>query len=279
VNSPSFRKHNNAQNQGGQVNIYPNHTKQQLEAGKIAIGMGLHQSRTSDIGAIAKTCGYDWLFIDMEHSALDIGTASQIASAALPIGISPLVRVPGKEHHHASRLLDSGAQGIVVPHVDSLEEARNAVSYCKYPPIGHRSIYGQLPQFGFKSLPLTEATTLANNETLVIIMLETPAAIGLADAVAATPGVDVVMIGTNDLCAEMGIPGQYGDAKVEAAYKTVIDACRKHGKHPGMGGVVDHKLMDKYINMGMRFILSGNDTGFLMAGARARSDFLHGLKY
>jgi 2-keto-3-deoxy-L-rhamnonate aldolase RhmA len=77
----------------------------------------------------------------------------------------------------------------------------------------------------------------------------------------------------------MGIPGQYGDAKVEAAYKTVIEACRKHGKHPGMGGVVDHALMDKYINMGMRFILSGNDTGFLMAGAHARSEFLHGLKY
>ena len=92
------------------MKIYPNHTKQQLEAGKIAIGMGLHQSRTTDIGAIAKTCGYDWLFIDMEHSALDIGNASMIASAALPIGISPLVRVPGKEHHHASRLLDSGAR-------------------------------------------------------------------------------------------------------------------------------------------------------------------------
>ena len=110
-------------------------------------------------------------------------------------------------------------------------------------------------------------------------MLETPAAIELADPIAALPGVDVVMIGTNDLCAEMGIPGQYGDAKVEAAYKTVIEACRKHGKHPGMGGVVDHALMDKYINMGMRFILSGNDTGFLMAGARTRSEFLHGLKY
>jgi len=66
------------------MKIYPNHTKQQLEAGKIAIGMGLHQSRTTDIGAIAKTCGYDWLFIDMEHSALDIGNASMIASAALP---------------------------------------------------------------------------------------------------------------------------------------------------------------------------------------------------
>lgn len=260
------------------MDVYRNHTKQQLAAGKIAIGMGLHQSRTTDIGAIAKTCRYDWLFIDMEHSALDIGTASQIASAALPIGITPLVRVPGKEHHHASRLLDSGAQGIVVPHVDSVEEAQRAVSHCKYPPIGHRSLYGQQPQFGFKSLPVAEVTRLANEETLVIIMLETPAAIGLADAIAALPGVDVVMIGTNDLCAESGIPGQYGDPKIEAAYRTVIEACRKHGKHPGMGGVVDHALMEKYIGLGMRFILSGNDTGFLMAGASARANFLHGLK-
>lgn len=260
------------------MDIHPNHTKRQLAAGKIAIGMGLHLSRTVDIAAIGKTCGYDWLFVDMEHSALDVGIASQIASAALAVGISPLVRVPGKEHHHASRLLDSGAQGIVVPHVDSVEEAQRAVSYCKYPPIGHRSIFGQQPQFAFKSLSIADGTRLANAETLVITMLETPAAIGLADAIAALPGIDVVMIGTNDLCAEMGIPGQYGDPRVAEAYRTVIAACRKHGKSPGMGGVVDHALMEKYIGMGMRFILSGNDTGFLMAGARERANFLHGLK-
>ena len=260
------------------MDIYPNHTKRHLAEGKIAIGMGLHQSRTIDIAAIGKTCGYDWLFIDMEHSALDIGTAAQIAAAALPVGISPLVRVPGKEHHHSSRLLDAGAQGIVVPHVDSIEEAQRAVAYCKYPPIGHRSIFGQQPQFAFKSLSIADATRLANDETLVITMLETPAAIELADAIAALPGVDVVMIGTNDLCAEMGMPGQYGNPRVEDAYRKVIAACRKHGKSPGMGGVVDHALMEKYIGMGMRFILSGNDTGFLMAGARDRANFLHGLK-
>ena len=110
------------------MKIHPNHTKQQLDAGKIAIGMGLHQSRTVDIGSIAKACGFNWLFIDMEHSAIDLGVGAQMASAALAVGISPIVRVPGKEHHHASRMLDAGAQGIVVPHVDSVEEARRAVS-------------------------------------------------------------------------------------------------------------------------------------------------------
>ena len=128
----------------------PNFTKQQLASGKVALGMGLRQARTVDIAAIAKKCGFEWLFIDMEHSSLDVDTAAQIAAAALPVGITPIVRVPGKEHHHASRLLDSGAQGIVVPHVDTVEEAQRAVSYCKFPPVGHRSISGLQPLFGFQ---------------------------------------------------------------------------------------------------------------------------------
>ncbi|MES2187178.1 MAG: aldolase/citrate lyase family protein [Pseudomonadota bacterium] len=259
--------------------IHPNHTKRQLAAGKIAIGIGLHQSRTVDIAAISKSCDYDWLFIDMEHSALDMGTAAQMATAALPVGITPIVRVPGKEHHHATRMLDGGVQGVVVPHIDSVQEALNVVAHCKYPPLGHRSLYGQLPQFNFQPVPIAEACKMANEEMLVIVMLESPEAIGLADEIAAIPGVDVLLIGTNDFCAESGIAGQYGHEKVVAAYQTVIEACKKHGKYPGMGGVVDHALMEKYIGMGMRFILSGNDIGFMMAGAKARSSFLHGLKY
>jgi 2-keto-3-deoxy-L-rhamnonate aldolase RhmA len=260
------------------VSAYPNHTKQQLDAGKIAIGMGLRLARTVDIATIAKTCGYDWLFIDMEHNSMDVDAAAQIAMAALPVGITPIVRVPGKEHHHASRLLDAGAQGIVVPHVDNVEETRRAVAYCKYPPVGHRSVMGILPQFAYKSVPVGESTVIANRETFVCVMLETPDAIAQADAIAAVPGLDSILIGTNDLCAEMGIPGQFADPRIEEAYRKVIDACRRHKIHPGMGGVYDQKLMDKYIGMGMRFILSGGDMSFLMAGARSRADFLHGLK-
>jgi 2-keto-3-deoxy-L-rhamnonate aldolase RhmA len=249
--------------------IFPNHTKQQLESGKLAIGMGLRALRTSDAGMIAKTCGFDWLFIDMEHSALDVDTASQIAIAALAVGITPIVRVPGKEHHHASRLLDSGAQGIVVPHVDTVEEAQRVVAHCRYPPVGHRSVVGALPQFG---------TIVANAETLVIVMLETPLAIRNADAIAAVPGIDVVLIGTNDLCAELGIPGQFVDPRVEEAYRTVVAACKKYNKHPGMGGVYDPPLLEKYIGYGMRFILGGGDLSFLMAGGKARTEFLRGCK-
>ena len=92
------------------------------------------------------------------------------------------------------------------------------------------------------------------------------------------PGLDVLLIGTNDLCSEMGIPGQFADPKVEEAYRRVIAACRKHGRIPGMGGVYEPKLMEKYIGLGMRFILSGSDLSFLLAGGRERANFLRNLK-
>jgi 2-keto-3-deoxy-L-rhamnonate aldolase RhmA len=257
------------------MEAFPNHTKRQLASGKVALGMGLRQARTIDIAAIGKKCGFEWLFIDMEHSSIDVDTAAQICAAALPVGITPIVRVPGKEHHHASRLLDSGAQGIVVPHVDSVEEAQRAVSYCKFPPVGRRSIAGLQPLFGFNTVPPQDFARMANDETLVIVMLETPDAIAQADAIAAVPGIDVVLIGTSDLTAEMGIPGQFSDPRIEDAYRTVIEACRKHNKFPGMGGVYDTKLMEKYMKYGMRFILSGSDTSFLIAGGSERTKFLH----
>src|SRR3990170_3622725 len=101
-----------------------NQTKKRLAAGELALGMGARQARTVDIATVAKTCGFDWLFIDMEHSSMDVDLASQLAMASLGAGITPLVRVPGHEHYHASRLLDNGAQGIVAPHVDTVEWAR-----------------------------------------------------------------------------------------------------------------------------------------------------------
>jgi 2-keto-3-deoxy-L-rhamnonate aldolase RhmA len=260
------------------MDIVPNHTKRRLAAGELALGMGVRNSRTVDIATVAKTCDFDWLFIDMEHSSLDVDMASQLAMASLGAGISPIVRVPGHEHYHASRLLDNGAQGIVAPHVDTVEEAKRIVSACRYPPQGKRSVAGPAPQFGFKNVPLGDATRMMNEETLVVVMLETPKAIANADAIAQVEGVDVLLIGTNDLCAEMGMPGQFADARVESAYKTVIEACRKHGKFPGMGGVYDPKLMGKYCGIGMRFILSGSDLSFIMAGARERSAMLRAVK-
>ena len=254
-----------------------NAAKERLEAGELALGMGVRMSRTVDIAKAMKTCGYDWLFIDMEHSSLDLDSAAQISVAAQSAGITPIVRVPGFEHHHASRVLDAGAQGIVAPHVDTPDTAARIVRQCRYPPVGRRSVVGGLAQLDFVSHPMGEATAAINASTLVIVMIETPEAVENVDAIAAVEGVDGLLVGTSDLCMEMGIPGRVGDPAVMEAQAKVVDACRRHGRFPGLGGVYEPSLMERYIEMGMRFILCGNDLSMLMAGASARSKQLRAL--
>jgi len=248
-----------------------NLAKENFLNGGLSLGVGIRQSRTVDIGKIMAASDYDWLFIDMEHNSMDVDTASQISVAAQDAGICPIVRVPDFAHHHATRVLDCGAMGIVFPHVDDADTARKLVSYCLYPPKGHRSMTGSLPQLNFKKLPIPEVAKIINEIMLVVIMLESPTAIDNVEEIASIPGVDVILIGTNDLCMEMGIPGDYSNPKIKEAYKKVIAACNKYNKTPGMGGVYNEELMSEYITMGMRFILSGSDLSFMMTAAQQRS--------
>ena len=251
-----------------------NIAKEKILNNELCLGVGLRQSRTVDIGKIMASSGYDWLFIDMEHNSMDIDIASQISVAAQDAGITPIVRVPDFAHHHATRVLDCGAMGVVFPHVENADIAKKLVSYCLYPPKGHRSMTGVLPQLDFKQHAIAEVASSINENMLVVIMLESPEAIENVDSIAAIDGVDVVLIGTNDLCMEMGIPGDYSNPKVKDAYIKVIEACKKYGKTPGMGGVYNEELMSEYINMGMKFILSGSDLSFMMQSALQRSNKL-----
>lgn len=254
-----------------------NPARERLQNGQLAIGIGLRQARTVDIASAMHTCGFDWLFIDLEHGAMGLDTAVQISVAALSAGISPVVRVPKGRYDLATRALDGGAFGIVVPHVDTAEEAREIVDRLKYPPIGHRSAAGGMPQLGFAPTPLAEAAVAVNAAMLVVVMLESPEAIANADAIAAVPGVDVLLIGTNDLTCEMGIPGQLMHERVAEAYEITVAACRNHGKWAGMGGVYSEEGLQRYIGLGARMILSGNDLGLLMGAGFARTKFLRGL--
>lgn len=258
--------------------IITNHTKKRMKDGGVALGLGLRHSRVVDIAPISAACGFDWLFIDCEHSAMTIETASQISVACLGFGITPIVRVPGYEHHHATRALDNSAQGIVFPHVDSADEAKMIADITHFPPVGHRSIGGPQPQTHYAALPVAQTMALVNEETLVVAMIESPQAVENSDAIAAVPGIDVLFIGTNDLCAEMGIPGQFGAPQVETAYAKVIAACRAHGKFAGMGGVYAPDLMRQYIQMGAQFVLAGTELSFLMTGAKERVGLIRGFE-
>jgi 2-keto-3-deoxy-L-rhamnonate aldolase RhmA len=260
------------------MSTVPNHALRQLRAGKLAIGLGINLARTNPITQLAKTAGFDWLFIDCEHSSMDLDTAAQLSAASLTVGVTPVVRVAGFEHWHASRLLDNGAQGIVFPHVDDAAQAKRVADACRYPPVGKRSMGGALQQHGFAPMPVGDAARLANEETLVVVMIESPQGVANADEIAATKGVDALLIGTNDLCFEMGIPGNFNDPRVADAYKKVIAACRKHGKFPGMGGMYTPELLERHIVMGAQLILSGSDFSFVMQAGTARAQLVRGFE-
>jgi 4-hydroxy-2-oxoheptanedioate aldolase len=253
-----------------------NPARERLERGEVSLGLGIRLSRSVDIAKILKTRDYDWLFLDLEHGTMSLDTASQISVAALDAGIAPIVRVPAMQHAMATRALDGGALGIVMPHVDSAEEAREIVDRLKYPPAGHRSVSGAQPQFDYRAMKIGELTTALNAATLTVVMVETPKAIANVDEIAAVPGVDVVLVGTNDLAAEMGIPGDFANSKIAGAYEKIVAACKKHKKFPGMGGVYSEELMKTYVGMGMRMVLAGGDVGMLMQAASQRSRFLRG---
>jgi len=164
-----------------------------------------------------------------------------------------------------------------MPHIDSAAEAREVVNRLKYPPVGHRSMGGIGPHYELRTASSGAAASALNAANLTIVMLETPTAIANAEEIAAVPGVDVLLIGTNDLCAEMGIHGDFDNDRVADAYRTMIAATHKHKKFPGMAGVYNETIMPRYIEMGARFILAGQDAAFLAAGAAQRTGFIQKL--
>src|SRR5579872_1660952 len=254
-----------------------NSARERLESGDLALGVGLRLVRSAEIAKVMKSAGFDWLFIDLEHGAMSLESAAQICVAALDAEIAPIVRVPNEQYSMATRILDNGALGIVIPHVNSAQEAEVVVANLKFPPLGHRSMAGNAPQLDYQPVKASEYAATLNETTLIVVMLETPEAVERCEAIAAVPGVDVLLVGTNDLCAEMGIHGDFGNARVEEAYRRVIAACRKHEKWAGLGGIYDETIAPRYIEMGAKMILAGSDLPFMLSAARTRSNFLRKL--
>ncbi|MEO8714833.1 MAG: aldolase/citrate lyase family protein [Acetobacteraceae bacterium] len=259
------------------MTLIRNNAKRKLQAGEIALGFGVHHLRSVAAPMLAQATGHDYMFIDMEHGAFTMQEATQLCIAALPTGVAPIVRVCAGALDEASRLLDNGALGIVVPHVDTAEQARRVADAFRYPPAGHRSWGGPAALYGYVTPHVSEAQAAINDEILVVVMLESPEAIANAAAIAAVEGVDVLHIGSFDLTSELGIAGQMGHPKLIEAYATVAAACRAHSKTLGMGGINGEEDAARYIGMGARFLGSGSDHSYIVDGAAARVSFFRRL--
>jgi len=257
--------------------IVKNTFQEKLRAGKVVSTLSIRVFRGVEIARIAKSCGFDAIYIDLEHSALSLETASQICIGALGVGMTPIVRVPGFEPETICRVLDGGAMGVLLPHAESPSDLERVVRSCKFPPLGDRSTGSGLPQLQYRSWPQAEAFRVLNEATMVMAQFEGPEAVDRAEEIAAVNGVDAFMVGTNDLCAGFGIPGQHGHERVRKAYSRIIAACGKQGKYVGIGGISDRKLIAEYVGLGARIVATGTDISLLMEAGRDRASFVQGL--
>ena len=243
----------------------PNPVKTRLHAGKTVFGTFLFEFNSPGIMRIAAVAGAEFVLCDMEHSGWTVETIRRlIASAPLPedslpavnantelhrAGCVPLVRVPATEYHFIARVLDMGAMGVMVPLVESREQAEKIVQSARYPPAGRRGAAFTMPHDGYVSGALNDKIAQANREVLLIAQIETRAGLEHVEEIAAVDGIDALWIGQTDLTCSLGIPGQFDHPQFHDAVDRIAIACRQHGKTPA--------YMPLSVEEGRRFLQRG----------------------
>jgi 2-dehydro-3-deoxyglucarate aldolase/4-hydroxy-2-oxoheptanedioate aldolase len=211
--------------------------------------------------------GLDWVVVDLEHGA-ETETALLAHLYAIEAGGAvALVRPPSGERLRIGRALDLGAEGIVVPRLDTVEQVAEAVTFLRYPPSGQRGV--ALLTRGARLGTVNHAGVAALNDDIVgIIQIESPLALEAADEIAATDGVDCLFVGPADLSHSLGIPGQFANQAYQAALRKVVDACRRHGKAPGIL-LYDHASFRPHLDLGYTFVGIGADVSYVNEGIKA----------
>lgn len=246
---------------------FSNPVKQRLRQGEPVIGIFITQMCQPCLGRLMKLAGYDFLLIDMEHSQFDLGEVAALIRASRDAGIEPFFRSADKERSYISRPLDAGATGLMVPRVESGDEAQRILSWIWYPPMGTRGVILGGANTDFEAVDASEYTREANEEVLVMLQIETARGVDAVQDIVGLPGCDAPFIGPLDLSQTLGLPGQIHHPVVEEAIGKVISAAQAHQKWPGIY-VPDVAAARKWLDRGMRVILLNSEVGLMMAHAR-----------
>jgi 2-keto-3-deoxy-L-rhamnonate aldolase RhmA len=243
---------------------------QRLHAGELTLMMGLRSARTPDTVHIAASTGHQAIMVDLEHSTMSVDVAATLCTTADMLGLTAFVRVPEREYGMIGRVLDGGAHGIIAPRVETADEARIVARACRFAPRGQRSQTAMVPQLGMRPTPARVLNPALDDACVVQILVETPAGIANADAIAAVDGVDMIAIGANDFTAELGVPGRYDDPRFTDAVARVGRACLEHGKLLMVGGVGDGAVYRSLLPLGVcPLVLTGMDSALLYRAANA----------
>lgn len=255
--------------------VIRNNTKAILDSGGLSLMMSVRASKGVDTVFVLQAAGFDSFFVDLEHGGLTMYEAGQLATMGIAAGVTVLVRLPGHNPVAAAQALDSGAWGVIAPHLETPEQAAMMADACRYPPQGHRSASTTIPHMRSRSWPTVPLRERINDQTMLLCQIETVLGVENADAIAAVDGVTMLLLGGNDLSAEMGIPGDFENPRFLEAVDTMIDAAKKAGKHAGIAGINSHDLMKRFYDRGARLFSLGTDTGAFSASARSQAAAVH----
>jgi 2-keto-3-deoxy-L-rhamnonate aldolase RhmA len=243
-----------------------NTVKRALAEGKLQVGTSIAQFRSPEVLRIYAAAGFQWVFIDGEHGGFDIETIQDLCRASNDTGLCPVVRVASMEYALVARALDCGAQGGIFPRVESVELLERAVSWTKFPPVGIRG-FGLAPtNINYEKATIGQVLEHVNNETLVVLQIETQKAVDARDELLSVKGIDAVMVGPVDLSISLGCPGDFENPKMVAAMEAIRDSCIKHGIAPGTQ-TRNLALAKFWRDRGMKFLGCSSDTGMMFEKA------------
>lgn len=244
----------------------PNRVKRALMEGKVQIGTWVNVFRTTQITQMLATAGFDFMYVDMEHSCLSLETVSDLCTAAMAAGLVPIVRPSAKEPHLLTRPLDNGAMGLLIPHVDTRQEAEAVVRAVRFPPLGERGMNLQNIHTGYGKANGEDYVRSTHAETLLLVQIESDKGISTLDEILSVDGVDGAVIGRADLSTDLGLPGQTNHPEVVNRVERMIASCQRHGKIPGLL-VQDVASARQWISKGIRLVPYSSDVSLLMGAA------------
>jgi 2-keto-3-deoxy-L-rhamnonate aldolase RhmA len=251
-----------------------NQTREKMLRGEAAFGCGLQCYRSAEIPRTFAAAGFDYVFLDMEHSAFDLETVQDMIKASLDAGITPIVRIGELLYSLAARLLDSGAQGIIFPRVEDPAILREALSWVRFPPLGKRGYGVNATMIRYEAAGFPAIIEHQNRNTLAVVQFETRTAVERADELLSVKGLDVVMVGPADLSISLGVPGEMDHPSLVSTIDTIIEKCRKHGVIPGIQ--TRSVAMSKFwTERGMLFVGTAAEHALLLEKSKEAVGQLH----
>lgn len=246
-----------------------NKLKQAVADGRIPVGHMVWEFSTRGIAKLVETANLDFVLLDMEHSEFDVDKIADLIAWFKATDIAPLVRVPGCHYHFMARVMDGGALGVMIPNLETPEQARLAVNSVKYAPMGNRGVgLGSAHTDYLNPDPATYFRE-SNENTTIIAQVESPKGVANLEEIAATPGIDILWVGHFDLSQGMGIPAQFHHPDFLAAMEKVVAVARKHGKLAGIQPSTMEQA-EEWVKLGFNVISWKTDSG--LYGGALRSE-------